>query len=126
VLWIGIVVNLALALATLIDPAAMLARTSLPPAEPLLWPRFAALLLILLSVFYMPAGVDPDRYRANAWMAVGSRLVGVVFFLLFQAPEYRTLGLVDLVFFVPEAILLTIAVRAAAAVVPPARGAHTV
>ena len=125
VLWIGIVANIALAIPTMADPAAMLARTSLPPSDPLLWPRFAALLLILLSIFYMPAGIDPDRYRANAWMAVGSRLVGVMFFLVFQSPDYRTLGLVDLVFFVPEAILLTVAVRAAQAVVPPARRAHT-
>ncbi len=125
VLWIGIVANIALAIPTMADPAAMLMRTSLPPAEPLLWPRFAALLLILLSVFYMPAGIDPDRYRANAWMAVASRLVGVVFFLVFQSPAYRTLGLVDLVFFVPEAILLTLAVRAVQAVVPVSRRART-
>jgi hypothetical protein len=120
VLWIGIVANVVLAIGTMMDPAAMLARTSLPPADPLMWPRFAALLLILLSIFYMPAGVDPDRYRVNAWLAVASRLVGVVFFLLFQAPVYRTLGLVDLVFFIPEAILLTMAVRATQATAAPA------
>ena len=113
VLWIGIVANLGLAIPTLFHPAVMLRLTRLPPAEPLLWPRFSALLLILLSVFYMPAGVDPDRYRANAWFAVASRLVGVVFFFVFQAADYRTLGMVDLVFFIPEAILLAVAVRTA-------------
>src|ERR1041384_14572 len=113
VMWIGIIANLALAIPTMLVPAMMLARNNLPPAEPLLWPSFAALLLILLSVFYMPAGIDPDRYRANAWFAVASRLVGVVFFFVFQSPEYRLLGMVDLVFFVPEVILLTVAVRSA-------------
>ena len=113
VMWVGIVANLGLAIPTMLYPAMMLARNSLPPAEPLLWPSFAALLLILLSVFYMPAGIDPDRYRANAWFAVASRLVGVVFFFVFQSPEYRLLGMVDLVFFVPEVILLTVAVRRA-------------
>jgi hypothetical protein len=123
VLWIGIVANLVLSIGVIMNPAAMLIRFSLPDASPLLWPRFSALLLILLSVFYMPAGIDPDRYRANAWMAVGARLVGVVFFLVFQDPVYRTLGMVDLVFFIPEVILLAIAVRAAPAVPAGATGA---
>jgi hypothetical protein len=123
VLWVGIAANLVLAVGVIMNPAAMLIRFSLPEASPLLWPRFAALLLVLLSVFYMPAGIDPDRYRANAWMAVASRLVGVIFFLVFQAPVYRTLGLVDLVFFVPEVILLGIALRSAPAVPVRATGA---
>jgi hypothetical protein len=124
VLWVGIAANLALAIGVIAAPAFMLTLNRLPPAEPLLWPRFAALLLVLLSIFYMPAGVDPDRYRANAWMAVGSRLVGVVFFLAFQDAVYRNLGLVDLVFFIPEVLLLTMAVRTTAAVAAPTR-AHT-
>lgn len=124
VLWIGIVVNIALAVAVIAAPAAMLARSSLPPANPLMWPQFAALLLILLSVFYMPAGVDPDRYRASAWMAVGARLVGVVFFYVFQDPVYRMLGTIDLVFFVPEIILLSTALRSAASL-PTTPGART-
>ena len=75
-----------------------------------MWPRFAALLLILLSVFYMPAALDPTRYRTVAWLAVGSRLAGVLFFLdaAGRVPHARRF---DLVFFVPEAILLALAVR---------------
>jgi hypothetical protein len=113
VMWLGIVTNIALSVATMVAPARMLAMSDLPPATPDLWPRFAALLLILLSVFYMPGAIDPDRYRANAWFAVGSRLVGVIFFM-FQ-PEYRALGVVDLVFFVPEAIFFRRAFREAEA-----------
>lgn len=113
VLWLGILVNLGLAATTLLWPAAMLARNSLPPSDPVLWPRFAALLLILLTLFYAPAAIDPDRYRANAWMAVTARLAGVVFFFAFQAAAYRTLGLVDLVFLVPQAILFAAALRGA-------------
>ena len=108
VLWVGILANLALAVPTLIAPAEMMARVGLPAAAPLLWPRFAALLLILLSLFYIPAGVDPVRYRATAWMAVGSRLAGVIFFVGFQPAEYRMLGYFDFIFFVPEAVLLVI------------------
>ena len=65
VLWIGIVANLALAIPTLLAPERLIDLIGLPPAAPLLWPRFAALLLILLSVFYMPAGIDLDRYPSG-------------------------------------------------------------
>jgi hypothetical protein len=50
------------------------------------------------------------RYRATAWLSTTSRLAGVLFFAT-QAAEYRLFGLFDFVFLVPEAILLTIALR---------------
>jgi hypothetical protein len=115
VLWVGIIANLALAVPTMIVPARMLALSGLPDASPLLWTQFAGLLLVLLSIFYMPAGMDLDRYRTIAWLAVGSRLAGVIFFIGFQPAAYHTLGYIDLVFFVPEIILLTAAIRQSAA-----------
>ena len=111
VMWVGIAANLALALPTLAAPAAIIAMASLPTATPDLWPRFSALLLVLLSVFYMPAGLDIDRYRATAWFAVASRLAGVVFFSV--EPAYRMFMYFDLAFLVPLAVLLTMAVRGA-------------
>jgi hypothetical protein len=106
VLGFGILANLALAVPTLLAPGAMMTLMGIPLATPVLWPRFAALLLILLSAFYSPAVFDPVRYRAVAWLAVISRLAGVIFFVGFQAAEYHTLGYFDLAFFVPEALLL--------------------
>lgn len=125
VLWIGIVANLALAIPTLLAPAPLMALSGFPPASPLLWPRFAALLLILLSLFYMPAGIDVDRFRPVAWLAVVSRLAGVVFFLGFQPAEYRMLGLFDLVFLVPETILLTMIASRSNDAVPVRRMGET-
>jgi len=119
VLWLGILANLALSVPTILAPARMIEFTSLPPATPLVWPQFAGLLLVLLSVFYMPAGIDLDRYRVVAWLAVGARLAGVVFFVGFQAAAYHMLGYFDFAFFVPEVILLTIATRSAAAAPSP-------
>jgi hypothetical protein len=116
VLWLGIVANCALAVPTMVAPARMLDLTSLPMATPLLWPQFAGLLLVLLSIFYMPAGIDLDRYRVVAWLAVGARLAGVVFFVGFQAAAYHMLGYFDLAFFIPESILLVAATRNAGAV----------
>jgi hypothetical protein len=123
VMWAGIVANLALAVPTLAAPARMLALMSLPAAAPDLWLRFAALLLVLLSVFYMPAAHDPRRYRTIAWLATASRFVGFAFFLG-QAREYLMLGLFDLAFFLPEVILLSVSVRLAgtAAGASPAPG----
>jgi hypothetical protein len=109
VVWLGIVCNLALAVPTLLAPEQTMTLTRMPPASPLLWPQFSALLLILLSIFYVPAALDFARYRITAWSAVGSRLAGVIFFVGFQPAAYHVLGYFDLVFLVPEAVLLTLA-----------------
>lgn len=124
VIWIGILANCALAIPTIFAPARMVEFSNLPPASPLVWPQFAGLLLVLLSIFYMPAGLDPDRYRLNAWFAVGARVAGVVFFVGFQDRAYHTLGYFDLAFFIPEAILLIVAINGASAVAaaPMAKG----
>jgi hypothetical protein len=110
VVWIGILANFALAVPTLIVPERLMAMANLPPATPLMWVRFSAWLLILLSFMYMPGAVDVYRYRVPAWLSVTSRLAGVAFFAT-QPPEYRLFGLFDFVFLVPEAILLPIALR---------------
>lgn len=106
VLWIGIAANLASAIPSVLAPAFMLRLFGFPEVTPVMWPQFAALLLVLLSLFYMPAAIDANRYRVIAWLAVGGRLTGAVFFLLFQSPEYRQFGYFDLAFFVPELVLL--------------------
>ena len=111
VLWVGILGNFALAVPTLVAPERTLALSSFPPATPIVWAQFAGLLLILLSIFYMPAGLDLDRFLPVAWLAVGARLAGVVFFVGFQAAIYHPLGYFDFAFFVPEGILLVLATR---------------
>ena len=111
VMWLGIFANLALALPTLAAPDMMIDLMRLPTATPVLWPRFAGLLIVILSVFYTPAATDIDRYRIVAWFAIGSRAAGVLFFV--PQPPYRMLGLFDLVFLVPQLLLLAIAVHGA-------------
>jgi hypothetical protein len=111
VVWLGILANFAIALPTVFLPDEMLAMSSLPSASPSMWPSFAALLLILLSLFYIPA-TKPLQYRPVAWLSVLARLAGVIFFTVFHR-DYLMFGLFDLVFFVPEIILLTLAIREA-------------
>ena len=109
VIWLGILANLALALPTLAAPDFIIDRVGLPTATPVLWPRFAGLLLIILSVFYTPAATDLDRYRIVAWFAIGSRAAGVLFFV--PQATYRMLGVFDFVFLVPELLLLLVAIN---------------
>jgi hypothetical protein len=111
IVWVGIVANLALALPSIAAPDQVVEFSRLPTVTPHVWVRFAGLLLVLLSAFYAPAAMDPDRYRASAWLTVGSRAAGVAFFLM-EPAAYRMLALFDLVFFVPEALLLWLATRA--------------
>src|SRR5271163_3359442 len=103
VVWLGILANFALALPTLFLPDEMLAMMSLPSASPGMWPSFAALLLMLLSLFYIPAS-KPLQYRPVAVLAVLARLAGGTFFCVFNR-DYFLFGVFDLVFFVPESIL---------------------
>ena len=112
VVWLGILANFALAIPALFVPERVIEMANLPTAMPLLWPRFAAWLLILLSLFYMPGAIDPYKYRVTAWLSIVSRLAGVFFFWVTQPPEYRLFGTFDFVFLVPEAILLPIALKA--------------
>jgi hypothetical protein len=105
VMWAGIVANVALAIPTLLVPAAMLSLAGLPQAVPLVWTRFSSLLLILLSSFYVPAAIDCRRARTSAWLSTFGRLAGTIFFLT-QAREYWQFALFDFVFFVPQCLLL--------------------
>jgi hypothetical protein len=119
-MWLGIFANLALALPTIAAPGLLIDMAGLPTATPELWPRFAGLLLVLLSIFYTPAATDIDRYRVVCWFALLSRLAGVLFFAV-EGPPYLLFGLFDLVFLVPQGILLLIAVRGTPAAVAGAR-----
>jgi hypothetical protein len=111
ILWTGIAANIAFSLPALVAPIWSLELMRMPVASPLVWTRFSGQLVILLSLFYIPAAIDPYRYRANAWLAVASRLAGVLFFgcvTLFSAErEYWLFGVFDLAFMIPLAVFLT-------------------
>jgi hypothetical protein len=113
---VGVFVNIALALPTVLVPNLVLGVMGLPPTQEPMWANFAALLLILLSLFYIPGAIDPVRYRASAWLAVIARLAGAVFFL--GTPfrhDWALFGWLDVTFLMPEGLLLVLAERAAMA-----------
>ncbi|MGC2222784.1 MAG: hypothetical protein WA624_10650 [Methylocella sp.] len=108
VMWLGIVSNVIVAVVSITQTPMVLEFLKLPPAEPLVWPRFASFLLILLSGFYVPAALDPSRNIFAAIFAVVCRFGGVTFFSIIGG-RYIAFGLFDFIFGLPEAILLGLA-----------------
>lgn len=112
----GVFVNISLAIPTLVSPNLMMELLRRPLTHEPVWPRFAAVLLIALSVMYLPGARDPVRNRLPAWVAVLARFSVMVFFL---ATPYRhdwaLFGWMDGAFFAVQGSLLVLAERAARA-----------
>lgn len=80
--WLGILLNLLFIFPLLFDPVWLLGFFHLPINQTI-WPRFAGLLLLIISFFYIPATVDLERYRVFAWLSIfPSRSFGAIFFFL--------------------------------------------
>jgi hypothetical protein len=82
-----------------------------PDLEHPVWPAFASLLLVLLSLFYIPGALDPRRYKATAILSVLARPPGVIFFLLLWRGLYPAFGYLDLALTLIQAPLLYLALR---------------
>ncbi len=102
---LGVAANLALAVPAVFAPNAVIALVGGAPVAETVWPAFAGWLLILLSLFYLPAAFDPIRYRVVAVLTVLARFAGVVFFTLLY-PQFLLLALFDLFFGVTQGALL--------------------
>lgn len=111
VMWLGIIVNVILALPTLFFPNTMMRAMGQRPTDDIVWTAFSANLLILLSLLYVPAAKDPYRYKLSAIFAVIARAAGVIFFFILWPGRYPLFGLLDLVFFLLQAPLLYFAYR---------------
>ena len=107
---LGILVNLFFALPGIFIPNAVLALAGYAPTDEPVWPGAANLLLLLLSLFYIPGAVDPFRYTPVAWLAIVARFAGATYFLCLW-PEYPLFGYIDLPFGVVESVLLVVALR---------------
>jgi hypothetical protein len=99
-LWFGIFLNSLFIIPLLFFPRWMLDLFSIP-LEELIWARESAGLLMIISVFYVPAAIDFGRYRANAYIAIfPSRTFGATFFffavvLFGQPPGFLSISFVD-------------------------------
>ena len=101
-LWLGVILNAIFVVALLIDPRWLLELVGIPLRE-LVWARIAGGLLMIITIFYIPAALDFGRYRVNAYLAVfPARTFGAVFFFLAvvlfgQPPGFLVASLVDAV-----------------------------
>ena len=80
-----------------------------PPASPV-WLAFAFLLIFLTSWFFIPAALDPIRYRPTAVLSVAVRFVWAIAWLLiyrwFEIGPAPWIWIFDVVIGVAEALLL--------------------
>lgn len=109
--WLGIIANCGLSIPAVFEPNATLALVGQRASSDPIWTAFAAQLLILLSIFYMPAATHPYRYPFNAWMAVLARTAGVFFFFFLYPGVYPIFGVLDLTMFIIQAPLLFLMMR---------------
>ena len=83
VVYIGVAVNWAFGIwAIFLDPHRLLTTLRLGDQASVLWLYNYSILLMILSLFYIPAAKDPFRYRANAWLLIVGRLVPASTFLV--------------------------------------------
>ena len=112
VVWLGVAANFSFGLwVVFFDGNALLAMLRLGPQASLLWLYNYSILLMILSLFYLPAARDPFRYRVNAWLLVLGRLLPATTFLVGVGLGYMPAGflglfLADGTFGVIELILL--------------------
>src|SRR6266496_1820521 len=107
---LGIIANVIITLTSIFCTEWVLGLLELEPAYPLVWPRFGALGILLVTGFYLVAARDPCRSRWATIFTVLCRFVGFVFFAI-AGGRYVVFGLFDLVFGAPQAICLYLAWR---------------
>jgi hypothetical protein len=110
-MWVGIVQDWALAVPAIFAPERTLALTKQRPTGDPTWTAFAALLLLLISLLYIPGAQDPHRYRRTAWLSVLARPPGVFFFLVLRRGKYPLFGIIDAFLFLLQGPLLFLASR---------------
>jgi hypothetical protein len=116
--WLGVIANLlGFVLPVLLAPAWLLTRLRLPyVVYQDVWLRDAALLLLFLSITYLPSATDPVRYKVNAVVGAVGRLVFSLFWIwpvLFAgAPRgFLVVGALDGVIGLTQGILLVLLLR---------------
>jgi hypothetical protein len=110
-MWLGIILDWILGIPSIFWPVQTLVRVNERPPLDVVWTSFAALLLFLLSLMYIPGAIDPYRYKASAWLSVIARPPGVIFFFLIWPGYYPHFGVMDGVLFLIQAPLLYLAMR---------------
>ncbi|BDI17052.1 hypothetical protein ANSO36C_28540 [Nostoc cf. commune SO-36] len=97
IVWLGIIQDWAIGLPAIFAPNWLLELLHQRPSQDPVWTSFAGLLVVLLSLFYIPGANDPYRYTPNAVLATLARPPGVLFFFFLYPNIYPAFGIIDLV-----------------------------
>jgi hypothetical protein len=95
--WLGIFSDWLIALPLMLFPEWTLTTLHLRVTEDPIWTAFGAMLLLLVTFFYIPGANEPDRFRLSAALAPISRASFVLFFFLLYPEHYALLGARDAV-----------------------------
>jgi len=116
-IWVGIVINMAFALPALFAPDILTAALGLPFEAQNPWLGNAGMLLVGVSLFYAPSGINALRFPIHSWLCVLSRLIAVIFWIfLLKSTEYkdafRPMMITDCAMFVILGVFLWLGVPA--------------
>jgi hypothetical protein len=114
VVWLGIACNMLFVAQELFMPDSINSGLGLPVGLPAVWNRAHAMMVLSLSIFYVPAALAPLRNPDYSWLLVLSRFLAAVFwvFIWRSNPAFLSYLIVDGSFGVVQAILLETAVPA--------------
>lgn len=112
--FLGVFQDWFFAIPGMFEPNAVLAFAGAEQAfaQPV-WPAFACLVLLLLSLLYIPSALDPFHYLPHALLTVLARAAGVVFFFVLYPGRFPVLlGAIDLTLTILQGTLLFLTLRA--------------
>jgi len=115
VVWLGILFNLFFVAAQVFAPDFINVGVGLTPGFPTEWNRAHGIMVLALSILYIPAARDPLRYPGYSWMLVVSRLAAAILWAWCVASGQGAFGsylALDGTFCVVQAILLQVALPA--------------
>ena len=80
-IWVGVFINMTFAIPALVAPGLLNGLLGLPAQAIYPWMSNVGMLLIGVSLFYIPAGLSPERWFTYSWLTVISRLIAVIFWI---------------------------------------------
>src|SRR4029078_5411412 len=88
IVWIGILVNLSVAIPAILAPQLLNITFGLGPEVSDVWLRNVGMLLLSISMFYAGAAADPLRFPAYSWLVTLSRLIpaGLLLYMRARTP----------------------------------------
>ena len=96
--WLGLILNVLFILPLSLVPQVALDILHIT-AVPNLWARISGMLLLTISVFYLPATWDLRKYWVYAWIGIfPSRVQGSLFFFIVVLVFHYPLGYLPIAF----------------------------